>query len=422
MDKNEALSFIHGCLKFGSVLGLESISRLLKYLDNPHKGLKYIHVAGTNGKGSVSVSLANILSTAGYKTGLYTSPAIHDFNERIRIDGKEILDEELTLLTERVKASCEKIVADGFLHPTEFEVVTAIAFLYYKEKACDYVVLEVGLGGRLDATNIIEKPLLAIITSISYDHQDRLGKTIREIASEKCGIIKKGTKVITPYAQNSEALEVIKEKAETLKVASKPEVKEESLSGTRFLLDNEEYFVSLSGSHQAENVSLSITASKILGIRESDIKRGLESVYHEARMELLSKKPVLLVDGAHNESAFCFLKKNLEKLLPNDNKTLIIGMLKDKDYEKCASIIAPLFERVITVDVKSDRNYPKEKLKEVFEKFCPLVSSMSLTEAIKEIKGEGSFVVAGSLYMASEFKALYRKEHLLEYKGQGRNS
>ena len=407
MTKEEALSFIHGALKFGSVLGLESIERLLSYLDNPHKGLRYIHVAGTNGKGSVCTMLSEILISAGYNTGLYTSPALVDFNERIRLNGAEITDCDLALCTEKVKDACENIVKDGFSHPTEFEIVTAIAFLYYKMKKADVVVLEVGMGGRLDATNVIEKPLVSVITSISLDHTDRLGSTITEIAGEKCGIIKKGAITVTSAFQNEEALSVIEKKAEKLIIAPKPELSGESLSGITINYGNmENVFVSLTGEHQVENASIAICVAKALGIFEENIRDGLKKVKHPARMEVIRENPPVILDGAHNPSAMGHLKNNVKKFLGGYYKTLIIGMLRDKDYEECAEIIGREFDRIITVDVPGSRALPKEELADVYKKYCSDVSSMPLSEAVKEIDDKGAFVIAGSLYMAGEYKAM----------------
>ena len=407
MTKEETLSFIHGALKFGSVLGLESIERLLSYLDNPHKGLRYIHVAGTNGKGSVCTMLSEILISAGYNTGLYTSPALVDFNERIRLNGKEITDEELALCTERVKEACEKIENDGFSHPTEFEIVTAIAFLYYKMKKADVVVLEVGMGGRLDATNIIEKPLVSVITSISLDHTDRLGSTVAEIAGEKCGIIKKGSITVTSAFQNEDALSVIEKKAEKLIIAPKPELKEESLSGITINYGNmENVFISLTGEHQVENASIAICVAKAIGIFDENIREGLKKVKHPARMEVIRENPPVILDGAHNPSAMTHLKNNVKKFLGGYKKTLIIGMLRDKDYEECAGIIGREFDRIITVDVPGARALPKEELAEVYKKYCSDVTSMDLKDAVLEINESGAFVIAGSLYMAGEYKAM----------------
>ncbi len=412
MNKDEALSFIHGTLKFGSVLGLDSIKKLMEYLDNPHKGMRYIHVAGTNGKGSVCSMLSSMLISAGYNTGLYTSPALVNFNERIRLNGEEISDADLALCTERVKEACMKMEKDGLNHPTEFEIVTAVAFLYYKMKKADIVVLEVGMGGRLDATNIIENPLVTVITSISLDHTDRLGDTISAIAGEKCGIIKKGSITVTSAYQDEEALSVIKETADKLIVAGKPVLKEETLSGLTFDYGNmENLFLSLTGEHQIENASVAICVAKAIGLFDEDIRKGLSKVTHPARMEVIRENPPVILDGAHNPSAMLHLKNNVKKFLAGYKRTLIIGMLKDKDYEECAFLIGEEFDRIITVDVPGSRALPKEELAVIYKKYCDDVTSMDLKDAVSEIDRNGAFVIAGSLYMAGEFKEKY--QHLI---------
>lgn len=409
MTENEALLFIHSAEKFGSVLGLDSMKRLCGMLGHPERGQKFIHIAGTNGKGSVAACLNAILMKAGLKTGLYTSPALVDFSERIKVNSVPIGAEDLTKITLKVKNACEALTAKGFPHPTEFEIVTAIGLLYFKETACRAVILEVGLGGRLDATNVIEDPELCIITSLSLDHTDRLGDTIEKIAAEKCGIIKGSVPVITTENQKKEALSVIRKKAENLTLAPVPSVKSETLSGITFDFDGiEDIFCPLTGSHQAENAALSITAAKMLNISDSDIKEGIKNTVHPARMEKVSDDPIFIIDGAHNESAMEYLYENLKRLLPPGKKTLIIGMLKDKNYEKSAKIISGIFDRIITVDIESPRALKKEELLSCFKKYHENVTAMPLKEAVGQIKKGEIFVAAGSLYMAGELKKLIR--------------
>ena len=217
MNYNEALEYIEGTLKFGSILGLERIGKLLDFLGNPEKKLKFVHVAGTNGKGSTVAFLSSILIEAGYRVGMYTSPGLHRFNDRIRVNNHDIEDESLARLTGIVKEKIDLMISENLESPTEFEIVTAIAFLYYLEKNCDIVVLEVGLGGRLDSTNIIPAPLVSIITTIDYDHMDILGNTLAEIAREKAGILKRGTELVL-YPQQDEADSVIVKTAEELEI------------------------------------------------------------------------------------------------------------------------------------------------------------------------------------------------------------
>lgn len=413
MTKNEALLFIHSAEKFGSVLGLDSMKRLCGMLGHPERGQKFIHIAGTNGKGSVAACLNAVLMHAGIKTGLYTSPALVDFSERIRVNSEPITDSDLSEITLKVKKACEAITEKGYPHPTEFEIVTAIGLLYFKKEACDAVILEVGLGGRLDATNVIEDPELCIITSLSLDHTDRLGDTIEKIAAEKCGIIKGSVPVITTENQKEEALSVIREKAQNLTLVPVPLVKEETLSGITFDFGTiDDIFCPLTGCHQAENAAISITAAKMLGISDSDIKEGIKNTVHSARMEKVSDDPLFIIDGAHNESAMEYLFKNLKKLLPPGKKTLIIGMLKDKNYEKSAKIISGIFDRIITVDIESPRALKKEELLSCFKKYHENVTAMPLKEAVGQIKKGEIFVAAGSLYMAGELKKLIRDKKI----------
>lgn len=416
MNKEEALKFIHGTEKFGSVLGLESIERLCAELGHPEEGQKFIHIAGTNGKGSVASALASILTHAGFKTGLYTSPALIDFSERIKVNLAPIGDDDLAENAEEVRSACERIVKKGFFHPTEFELVTAIGLLQFKKEKCDYVVLEVGLGGRLDATNVIKDPELCIITSLSLDHTDRLGDTIEKIAGEKCGIIKGDVNVLTTENQPAGAMGVVRKSAKNLSVVPVPEIKKETLDGIVFDADNiGDIFFPLTGEQQAENASLAIRAAKMLGVSDEDIKEGIKKTHHPARMQKLSADPLVILDGAHNPSAMAHLERNLKVLLPEGKRTLIIGMLKDKDFEASAKLIAPLFDEIVTVDIDSPRALPKEELAKVMAKYCPKVCPMALKDAYNMIEKGKTYVVAGSLYMAGEFldlNAKYHKVHL----------
>lgn len=410
MTVEEALSFIHGTEKFGSVLGLESIKRLCRALGDPQKGLSYIHVAGTNGKGSVCTMLDAASRAAHHRTGLYTSPALVKFNERIRFNGEAISDEALTEGVALLKAACQRIVEAGHPHPTEFELVTALGFWYFKKCRCDTVVLEVGLGGRLDATNVIDDPRLCVITSLSLDHTDRLGKTLSAIAEEKCGIIKPGAPVVTAPCQKDEALRVIKQRAGVaLAIADTPHLTKESLEGIVFDAGElKDVFVPLIGRHQAENAATAICAAREYGFSEEAIREGLSHVVHPARMEIVSRRPLILLDGAHNPGAMQCLKENLEALTKAP-RTLICGMLRDKDVEACVHLLAPLFARIITVDVPSPRALSKEELTALFLKKTPHVTPMSLEEAVGAIRPEEVTVIAGSLYMAGEYKARFQR-------------
>ena len=288
MNYNDALDFIHTASKFGSKLGLQNIKTLMERLGNPQDSLRFVHIAGTNGKGTVTKTISEILKHEGYKVGMYTSPFIYRFNERIMVDGDEIDDVSLAEICTIVKEKCDDMVRDGFTHPTEFEIVTAIGFMYFAKKECDVVVLEVGLGGRLDATNVIKNPLACIITFIDYDHMEYLGNSLSEIAFEKCGILKEGVPVISYPCQCEEALNVIKERTEEMSgklyVAEKPEILKHGLYGSEFLYKGEKYTTKLIGEHMVFNISTAIECMQTLmkkGFKLSgkSVKKGVESVF-----------------------------------------------------------------------------------------------------------------------------------------------
>lgn len=369
MTEQEMMNWIHSTELFGSVLGLDSIRELLNRLDNPQKKLRIIHVAGTNGKGSVCSMLASVLTEAGYRTGLYTSPYVEQFRERIRIDGTMISPEELAECGECVKCAAEQMVKDGLSHPTEFELITALGFLYYARKKCDFVVLEVGLGGRLDATNVIDPPVLSVITMIDYDHTDRLGDTLEQIAFEKCGIIKSGSVVVTSPNQPGAVLSVIRKKCEeesvSLFVTDEPKEVQASFDGTSFCWEGERYCLPLLGNYQAKNGVTVLEALKQLrnsGILISDeaVQRGLKQVTHIARMELI--RPNLMIDGGHNLSGICEMITFLRNTNRKGRTIVVLGMLEDKDYPACARLLREYSDVLIATETDSPRKLKAERL------------------------------------------------------------
>lgn len=396
MRYNDAIGYIHSLYKFGSMPGLERITQLLEAVGNPQDSLKFIHVAGTNGKGSVCTMAAKILESAGNKVGLYTSPFILSFRERIQINGKFIPKRSLAALAKKLINT--KIVV------TEFEFITALAFLYFKSQKCDIVVLETGLGGRLDATNVIKAPLVSVITSISLDHTAVLGDTIEQIAAEKCGIIKQGCKVVSSV-QCEQAMSVIKQKAPNVIVPSDYKAVPSDFDGQRFIYNNEEYITSLLGEHQVENAATAIEAVKASGIdvSEQDIKNGLETVFHPARMEVIKKQPLIILDGAHNPSGALAL----EKLIKGKNLCAIIGVMADKDFSEVLECTAPHFEKIITVTVKENpRSLSAEELANAVK---PYNSNVFVASSYKEaisLFADKPFVVYGSLYLASAIRPL----------------
>ncbi len=371
MTEEQVLNWIHSTELFGSILGLNSIRELLKRLGNPQNQMKIVHVAGTNGKGSVCSMLASILTESGYKTGLYTSPYIEQFRERIRIDGQMIPADHLAKCGEQVKKACEQMTKEGFPHPTEFELVTALGFLYYAKQQCDFVVLEVGLGGRLDATNVIDAPLLSVITSIDFDHVARLGNTLSEIAFEKCGIIKKGTVVVTSPNQPEEVLQVIKarsnEESVSLCIAEKSYNVHATMKETAFNWEGNSYSLPLLGQYQAQNGATVLEAVKqlnLLGtaISDSALKSGLAKVEHIARLELI--RPNLLIDGGHNLSGIKALTSFIRQTKQEGRIYVVAGMLKDKDYVECAKLLRELADILIATETDSPRKLEAKEFAE----------------------------------------------------------
>lgn len=400
MNYNDALNYIHSLEVFGSRPGLKRIKELLSALGNPQNDVRFIHTAGTNGKGSVCTMMSYALRSAGYKTGLYISPFVICFRERIQINGEYIPEETLARLTEQVK--------DTNIQVTEFEFITAVAFLYYKEEKCDVVVLETGLGGRLDATNVIEKPLLSVITGIDMDHTGILGDTYEKIAFEKCGIIKKDSPVCTTYKQRNEVMNVIcGYKAPIVPDVTKLSVLKSDLSGNTFIYKDKEYSTKLIGEHQIENATLVIEALGCCGLQISyeEIKDGIGKAKFPARLELISKNPTVLLDGAHNPHGAKALEKVIKKLC---GVTLITGMMKDKDCEEVLKILSSYCKKILTVTVNENpRTMKAEELATLASKYCADVTPCeSYMDALNKVRGEEMIVIAGSLYLASAIRPL----------------
>lgn len=415
-----SIKYIHSLLRFGISPGLERIKALLELMGNPQDKLKFVHIAGTNGKGSVCNMSANILQDAGYKTGLFTSPYIVDFCERIQINGEMIEPYELANLVANVKPLVEKL-AKKDLQPTEFEVITAIALKYFELKKCDIVVLETGLGGRLDSTNIINTPLVSVITCISLDHTDILGKTIEKIAMEKSGIIKQnGTTVCYPY-QNPKALEVIDQTCATqnnnLVLGCMDEIvtKNSSINGTLFSWNGIQINLSLVGEHQVFNASTAICAmtelaKKGFDISRANIKNGLEKTTMPARFEVLSQKPVVILDGGHNADGIDSFVCAIEKLLPKQKKIFIMGTLTDKDYEFTIERVARVADEFIATTPSNPRALYACTACEIAAPFCTKTAAISspkdaLTYAFFQAKTYGyAVIVCGSLYLAGDVR------------------
>lgn len=379
MDYKETLKYITGTPKFSKVLGNDNLQKLLDFLGNPQDLLSFIHVAGTNGKGSVCAMAASILKEAGYKTGLFTSPFISVFNERIQINGSNISDNDLAEYATRVK----KAITALNLEISEFAQITAIAFLYFNEQKCDYVVLETGLGGRLDATNVIKTPKVCVITKIGLDHTKYLGSTVKEITSEKCGIIKKHVPVVTGSFQNSEALNVIQSYC--------------SVTDSRFILAANEYQTNLKGEYQKANASIAASVCTLLGIPEKYIKSGLLKVTWPARFEYLRSN--LILDGAHNPDGISALISSLKTL--DKNIIFVTAMMRDKDYRECAKMIDNAAKKVYTTEIQMPRCIPCREFAECFRNAEPIDDCIKAVNiALAQAGHDDAVCVCGSLFLA----------------------
>ena len=414
----ETLEFIHSLNKFGIKPGLERIIALLNKLGNPQDDLAVIHVAGTNGKGSTSTALCNILKVSGKKTGLFISPFVVDFRERIQINGEYLSEEDLTVLTEKVSKILPQVEKEIKDNVTEFEFITAVAFLYFKEKGCEYVVLETGLGGRLDSTNVIKKPLATVITKVALDHVGVLGSTIEEIAREKAGIIKANCPVITSSLQQTTTLSVINKVAESLNapvlvsdISSAKNV-ETSPFGTKFDYKGLDISLNLSGRHQVENMILAIDTALLLGIDERSILNGVNETIFPARLEVISKQPLVILDGAHNSNGADALTDYLKE--NNLEPVIILGMMSDKDCKEVVKKIATVAKAVFTVKVESNvRTETAETLCKLASAFCKnsfasVDYNSALLSAYNFSKNNQNLpiVICGSLYLASDIRNL----------------
>ncbi len=414
MTYDEALAYIHGSWKFGNKLGLHNMEKLLGLMGDPHKKLRFVHVAGTNGKGSTSAFIANILMEAGYRTGLYTSPYIQRFTERIRIGTQEISREELAGITAFVKKCADQMEAMGDNHPTEFEIVTAVAFEYYFRKACDIVVLEVGLGGRFDPTNIIETPELAVITTISYDHTDRLGETLPQIAFEKAGIIKHRGDVVI-YSQSREVEQVFEE-ACTQRGAHLYKTDFSGMVLHEFGPDGQIFSwggydrleIGLLGRHQINNALVAVRAAEIMSengfdISQNDVRKGLAKAKWPGRLEIIQKAPVFIIDGAHNPEGAAVLRRFLNEYFPGKPVTFIMGVLSSKDYQSMISTVLPGCKRLFAVTPDTPKALPAASLADAAASYCNDIQiSDTIEEAVRtciETAAPDEIICAfGSLY------------------------
>ena len=418
MNYAECLNYIHSLMRFGSRPGLDRISDLLHRLGDPQDDLDIIHVAGTNGKGSTCTFLSSVLKASGKKTGLYISPFVTRFNERIQVDGEPISDEALARYTERVKMAVDLMDCED-CPITEFEFITAVAFLYFKEVGCDAVVLEVGLGGRLDATNVIKHPKASVIARIALDHTAILGDTEGEIAFEKCGIIKQGCPVVTTADNSDEALTVIRkisaERQCELKISRRDETEilSSDIFGSSFSWQGEEFEIRLAGEHQVSNAINAVCAVREAypDITLENIKCGLKNATFVARCEVISSEPLVILDGSHNPNGTGALADLLKKTDIND-AVAIVGFMADKDVADAVNLLKGHFKKMVAVEVKSNpRSMKAEDLREICRQICDdVLVADNYEEAIRLLLGEEKTVVFGSLYLAGDIRPLLIKQ------------
>lgn len=412
MTYNEAIAYIHSISWRGSRPGLERIGVLCDLLGNPQDALSFVHVAGTNGKGSVCAMLAEICQRAGYRTGIFTSPYVHQFNERIAIDGAPISNSRLTQIIFQIRPLAEQMEDP----PTEFELITAAAFLYFYEERCQIVILEAGLGGRLDSTNIIKTPSATVITGIGLDHTAQLGSTIAAIAKEKAGIIKSGCPVI--LGSNEEDVQrVVGEKAALedapvhLVNFDKLRIEEVTLERTRFSLagECEPYHLQLLGKYQPRNAMIAIETARVLGLSEESIHDGIENVRWPARFEILQRDPLVIFDGGHNPQGIDAVVDTVKTLFP-DKVHVFTGVMADKEYIAIALQLQKIAASVYCVTPNNPRALAAEDFAVFFAKAGMPARPVQniedgLATAIQKAKTDGRpLLIVGSLYMYKDVR------------------
>lgn len=419
MNYEEAREYLDQVSKGGSVLGLDNMRELLKRLGNPQDSLKFVHISGTNGKGSVLAYLSTVFKEAGYRTGRYISPTLFSYREKIQVNEKFIGREDLSRLTEKIKAAAEEMQNCAAGDPTIFEIETALAFLYFVEQKCDIVILETGLGGALDATNVITTPVMEVIASISMDHMEFLGDTLGKIAYQKSGIIKPDTSVVSAM-QQPEAMEVIcnvcRERDCTFQAVDPEQIKDISYGyeGQSFSYKNwENIKISLMGSYQIKNAALALEAINALrklgyDLKDRAVYQGMKKAVWKGRFTLISKDPVILMDGAHNPAAAEELVRSLKLYYAGKKFYYIFGMFRDKDYAQVIRLTAPMAEHIITVQTPGNpRALPAAELKEAVAEVNPSVEAaeslhMAVNQVMERIDSDSVVVIFGSLSFLGE--------------------
>lgn len=419
MNYVESRVYLDRAAKYGSVLGLENMRKLLNHLGNPQEDLKFIHIAGTNGKGSVLAFLSGILTEAGYRVGRYISPTLFSYRERIQINDQYVEREAVARLMTRIGQSIEVMLAGGSKHPTVFEIETALSFLYFREKKCDLVLLETGLGGLKDATNVVETTIMEIISPIGMDHMEYLGTSLEEITRNKAGIIKPETMVITTR-QEPEVMEILEEICRQ-KRNQLFQADETQASGVVYGYERqffsyggyENLEISLAGSYQIENAVLAVEAAKGLKrlgymIGEHQIRNGLVKTRWNGRFTVLMKSPVFIIDGAHNRDAAKVLRRSAELYFSGRDIYFIMGMFKDKEFEEIVRITAPLAVHIITIQTPgNERALPKEELADVVRRYHERVETaddipFAVQKSLQMAKKNDVIIAFGSLSFLGE--------------------
>lgn len=414
MNIYEAMGYINSFSKLGkAVTDLSRFARILDALENPQKSLRFIHVAGTNGKGSTVRMLSGIFSASGYVTGEFTSPYIITYNDRIRINGVNISDEELCKIVTAIKPVISGLDEDC----SQFEITTAIAFIYFNIKKCDIVILEAGLGGLLDCTNVIERPEASVITSISFDHTAILGDTIEKIAAQKAGIIKDGCPVVLAVNQQKAAEDVVRKTAFIKDCRfitpekDKLEVVLSDIDGNSFYYKGTPYRTTMPGAHQIDNALTAIETAMLMKsigwkITNSAIQKGIQTAVVNSRCQVLrKKKPLVIIDGAHNPDG---MKKLAEfvSTIPKSPKIMVCGMMADKDWKTALGYITPYIDVGICVDGFAPKTVFAPKLAECFKESKEMSLRKALYRALKLAGNEGMVVIGGSLYLASALRSM----------------
>ena len=417
MNAIEAVEYIHSITWLGSKPGLERTQALLKAMGDPQKGLKFIHIAGTNGKGSTAAMSASVLQKAGYRVGLFTSPSLYRFNERIQVNGQQITDEELAEVTSFVKP----LAAAQADHPTEFELVTCIGLEYFKRQKCDIVVLEVGMGGALDSTNVIDTPEVAVITNIGLDHTAFLGNTLEEIAATKAGIVKDGGDcVLYPGDPGVEQVieDICRQRNVRLNKADFSALRSLShdLEGQVFSYGHRQaLLLPLLGAHQLHNAAVVLTVMDILKekgwqITEEHIREGLRDVTWPGRFDIVKRDPLFIIDGGHNPQCIEALTKNISDYLSGKKVIALTGVLADKDYGDMYRPVLPLIEEFVCITPPSPRKLEAEELaKHLTQAGAKAIPCKTISEgvrtAIEKAGQDGVVLCFGSLYSIGDIRA-----------------